>query len=153
ACHPGRPRRAPRQGRPATCRNFARRIVRAAANGLNETESSANLYQGRPMQHDSLVQTLFTEIGKIPLIDPHTHINPHRAAARSLDDILGYHYYTELAHSVGMDKAPLAGDVAPRERVRQILTWMDRFDNTAQYSWFVEIARTFLGFQGDRVTA
>jgi glucuronate isomerase len=30
---------------------------------------------------------------------------------------------------------------------------MDRFDNTAQYGWFLEIARTFLGFEGDRVTA
>jgi glucuronate isomerase len=30
---------------------------------------------------------------------------------------------------------------------------MDRFDNTAQYSWFLEIARTFLGFEGDRLTA
>ena len=41
----------------------------------------------------------------------------------------------------------------PRERVRAILGYMDRFDNTAQYGWFLEIARTFLGFQGDRVTA
>jgi glucuronate isomerase len=30
---------------------------------------------------------------------------------------------------------------------------MDRFDNTAQYGWFVGIARTFLGFTGSKVTA
>jgi len=30
---------------------------------------------------------------------------------------------------------------------------MDRYDNTTQYRWFVEIARAFLGFQGDRVSA
>ena len=30
---------------------------------------------------------------------------------------------------------------------------MDRFDNTVQYGWFLEIARDFLGFQGDRVAA
>ena len=30
---------------------------------------------------------------------------------------------------------------------------MDRYDNTAQYSWFLDIARTFLGFTGDRITA
>ncbi len=100
-----------------------------------------------------LEDSLFREICRIPLIDPHSHINPHRAASRSLDDILGYHYYTELAHSVGMDKKPLGPEVDPRERVRAILSYMDRFDNTAQYSWFVEIARTFLGFEGDRVTA
>jgi glucuronate isomerase len=105
------------------------------------------------MQTDSLVRELFTEICRIPLIDPHSHINPHRPASRTLDDILGYHYYTELAHSAGMDQKPLAADFAPRERVRAILAHMDRFDNTAQYVWFVEIAQTFLGFEGERVTA
>jgi len=65
------------------------------------------------MPMDSLVRELFTEIGRIPLIDPHSHINPHRPAARTLDDILGYHYYTELAHSAGMDQKPLAADFDP----------------------------------------
>jgi glucuronate isomerase len=36
--------------------------------------------------------------------------------------------------------------------VREIVRHMERFDNTAQYGWFVDIARTFLGFAGDRVT-
>src|SRR5262245_44103734 len=100
------------------------------------------------MLHDSLARRLFDAICRIPLIDPHSHIDPHRPAARGLDDILGYHYYTELAHSAGMDKAPLDPKVPPRERVRAIVAHMDRYDNTAQYAWFLEIARTFLGFQG-----
>jgi glucuronate isomerase len=102
---------------------------------------------------DQLVFDLFSEIVKIPIIDPHSHIDPLRPASRSLDDVLGYHYYTELAHSAGMDKGPLSDAMPPRERVRAILGRMDHFDNTAQYSWFLEIGRTFLGFQGDRVTA
>ena len=102
---------------------------------------------------ESVIRELFTEICRIPLIDPHSHINPHCPASRTLDDILGYHYYTELAHSAGMDQKPLASDVEPRERVRAILAHMDRFDNTVQYAWFLEIARAFLDFQGDRVTA
>jgi glucuronate isomerase len=105
------------------------------------------------MQTDTLVRELFTEICRIPLIDPHSHINPHRPASRTLDDILGYHYYTELAHSAGMDQKPLAADFEPRQRVRAILAYMDRFDNTAQYAWFLEIAQMFLGFEGERVTA
>src|SRR5712671_5999495 len=105
------------------------------------------------MPADSLTRDLFGEICKIPIIDPHSHIDAHRPASRNLDDILGYHYYTELAHSAGMDQAPLDAGTPPRERVRAILTHMDRFDNTVQYSWFLEIARTFLGFQGDRITA
>src|SRR5688572_29941523 len=100
------------------------------------------------MFSDQLAKDLYTEICKIPLIDPHSHINPHAPTAKSLDDILGYHYYTELAHSAGMDKAPLRPEVDPRERVRAILSHLDRIDNTVQYSWFLEIARTFLGFEG-----
>src|SRR5437588_3122281 len=105
------------------------------------------------MLHDPHAQALYDEICHIPLIDPHSHIDPHRPTARTLDDILGYHYYTELAHSAGMDRAPLDPAVDPRERVRHLLAHMDRFDNTAQYAWFLEIARTFFGFQGERLTA
>jgi glucuronate isomerase len=103
------------------------------------------------MAADHLVDDLYAEIVGIPLIDPHTHIDPHRPAARGLDDILGYHYFTELAHSAGMDKGPLDAAVPARERVRAVVAHMGRYDNTAQYAWFVEIARTFLGFQGDRI--
>jgi glucuronate isomerase len=101
----------------------------------------------------NLTNDLYAALCAVPLIDPHSHIDPLHAVARSLDDILGYHYYTELAHSAGMSQAPLGKDVPPRQRVRAILQHMDRFDNTTQYSWFVEIARAFLNFQGDRVTA
>jgi glucuronate isomerase len=103
------------------------------------------------MIHDQLARDLYTEICRIPLIDPHTHIDPRRPTARNLDDILGYHYYTELAHSAGMDKALLAAS-DPRERVRAIMYHMAQFDNTAQYEWFMEIVRAFLGFEGERVT-
>ena len=47
-----------------------------------------------------------------------------------------------------MSQALLAKDVPPRERVRAIVKFMDRYDNTAQYGWFLDIARTFLGFTG-----
>ena len=104
------------------------------------------------MLHDSLAQDLYTEICRIPLIDPHTHIDPRRPTARSLEEILGYHYYTELAHSAGMDRALLAPGTDPRERVRSILYHLTRFDNTAPYTWFLEIVRAFLGFEGERIT-
>ena len=105
------------------------------------------------MGEDQLSRDLETALQAIPIMDPHSHIDPRRPTARNLDGILGYHYYTELAHSAGMDKGPLSPEVAPRERVRAILSYLERIDNTVQYSWFLEIARTFLGFQGDRITA
>jgi glucuronate isomerase len=104
------------------------------------------------MLYDPLAQELYTEICHVPLIDPHSHIDPHHPTARNLDDILGYHYYTELAHSAGMGPEPLAPDIDPRERVRAILYHMAHFDNTIQYQWFLEIARAFLNYQGQRLS-
>jgi glucuronate isomerase len=128
-------------------------LLPPATRGLQKLLGAAYRREKNVMPYDPLESTLFQEICAIPLIDPHSHINPHRAASHSLDNILGYHYYTELAHSAGMGQGPLAAGTEPRERVRAILGHMDRLDNTAQYSWFVEIARTFFGFQGDRVQA
>lgn len=105
------------------------------------------------MAADSLSRDLESALAAIPLIDPHSHIDPISPVSRSLDDILGYHYYTELAHSAGMPRSKIGPEVSPRERVRTILEFSERYDNTAQFAWFNEIARTFLGFTGDRVTA
>ncbi|MFO0798073.1 MAG: amidohydrolase [Gemmataceae bacterium] len=105
------------------------------------------------MPADQLVADLTTALDAIPLIDPHSHIDPLAPVSKSLDDILGYHYYTELAHSAGMSQEPLGKDVSPRDRVRAIVGHMDRYDNTAQYQWFLHIARTFLGFDGTKITA
>jgi len=104
------------------------------------------------MPADNLVHDLTSALEAIPLIDPHSHIDPHSPVSKSLDDILGYHYYTELAHSAGMPKTALGSDIPARERVREILKFFSRYDNTAQAAWFVEIARSFLGFGGDRIS-
>lgn len=92
-------------------------------------------------------------IAAIPVIDPHSHVNPLAPTARSLDDLLGYHYYTELAHSAGLPRDALGPEVPPREVVRSVLTLMQRFDNTVQYAWFLHLAREFLGFAKGRITA
>ncbi len=94
---------------------------------------------------------LLEEIRRWPIFDPHSHIDPHRPAARDLDEILGYHYYTELAHSAGMPAADVAPELPPRARVENLARRLATLDNTVQYSWLVEIARTFHGFEGDRI--
>ncbi|MFO0953643.1 MAG: glucuronate isomerase [Isosphaeraceae bacterium] len=102
--------------------------------------------------HDPTARELFDEIRRWPIYDPHSHIDPHRPAARNLDEVLGYHYYTELAHSAGMPAADVAPELEPAQRVKNLAAWLDRIDNTVQYSWLVEIARTFHGFAHDRIT-
>jgi glucuronate isomerase len=96
---------------------------------------------------------LFGELESIVLIDPHTHINPHAAASKTLADILGYHYYTELAHSAGLPRARIEEpELAPKEKVRRLVEWLPLLENTIQYSWLLEMCREFFDFADDRVT-
>jgi glucuronate isomerase len=101
---------------------------------------------------NSAARELFDEMSRWPIYDPHTHIDPHRPAARQFDEILGYHYYTELAHSTGMPAQQVAADLDPSVRVHNLAAYLDRIDSTVQYSWLLEIARTLYRFPYDRIT-
>ncbi len=95
---------------------------------------------------------LYAELSELTLIDPHTHINPHQPASQNLADLLGYHYYTELAHSAGMPREEIESEgLEPREKVRRLMHNLGPLDNTIQYSWLVEMAHEFFGFAGDRI--
>ncbi|MCA9269138.1 MAG: glucuronate isomerase [Planctomycetales bacterium] len=97
---------------------------------------------------------LFNELQSIVLIDPHTHINALNPASETLADLLGYHYYTELAHSAGMPKAQIEEPgIDPKEKVARLMANLGPLDNTIQYSWLVEMAREFFDFDGDRIDA
>ena len=101
---------------------------------------------------EQLERRLFDELEQIPLIDPHTHINPHAAASETLADILGYHYYTELAHSAGLARERIEEPgLEPRELVARLAPFLDQLDNTVQVSWLVEMCREFFGFEGERI--
>ena len=102
--------------------------------------------------HDPIARALFTEIARWPIYDPHSHIDAHRPAARNFDEILGYHYYTELAHSAGMPADQAAPELDPKTRGYNLAEHLHTIDNTIQYSWLLEIARTFHGFAHDRIT-
>lgn len=103
------------------------------------------------MNHE-LRTRIFEELDALVLIDPHTHIDALSPASRTLADILGYHYYTELAHSAGMPKEQIEEpDLAPKEKCRRLFENLGPIDNTIQYSWFIEMAQKFFGFDGDRV--
>jgi glucuronate isomerase len=101
----------------------------------------------------ALRQRLFDQLDALVIVDPHTHINPHAPASSTLADILGYHYYTELAHSAGMPKDQIEQPgLDPKEKVRRLVGRLGPLENTIQYSWLVEMAQKFFGFQDDRVT-
>jgi glucuronate isomerase len=93
---------------------------------------------------------LFAELDSIRLIDPHSHIEPKSAASKTLADILGYHYYTELAHSAGMPREQIEElGLDPKEKVRRLVARMEPLRNTIQYSWFLELSRAFFDLPPD----
>ena len=96
---------------------------------------------------------LFTELNSLVLVDPHSHIQPLAPASTTLADLLGYHYYTELAHSAGMPQELLRVPGAdPRETVRRLVAHLEPLRNTIQYSWLIEMAQTFFGFRDEHLT-
>jgi glucuronate isomerase len=102
---------------------------------------------------DSLVARLAAEIARASHIDPHSHIEPQAAAATCLADILGYHYFTELAHSAGIPRDRIEGPEGPPEaRLDAVVAALPRFSNTVQHAWLIEIARDLFGFRSDALT-
>src|SRR5580704_6732785 len=92
----------------------------------------------------TLTERLLSELNQIRLIDPHSHINPHAAASKTLADILGYHYYTELAHSAGL----------AREQIEEpgLVPRLRDIENTVQYSWLIGLCRAFFHFDAETIT-
>lgn len=100
-----------------------------------------------------LRKRILDELEQLVLIDPHTHINPHAPASTTLADIMGYHYYTELAHSAGLPREQIEEPgLAPKEKVGRLVEKLADLDNTAQVSWLVEMCQVFFGFSDDRIT-
>ncbi len=101
---------------------------------------------------ESLKKTIFDELDALVLIDPHTHINPHAAASKNLADILGYHYYTELAHAAGMPREAIEDPkLSPKEKVGRLAEGLGQIDNTVQLSWLLEAAEELFGVQLERL--
>ncbi len=101
----------------------------------------------------SLVGEILEPLQSMRLIDPHTHINPLQAASSTLADILGYHYYTELTHSAGLERARIEEPgISPKEKVGRLVPWLAAIENTAQYSWLLEMCQVFFDFKDDRIT-
>ncbi|MFG0239855.1 MAG: amidohydrolase, partial [Gimesia chilikensis] len=102
---------------------------------------------------DQLSKRIFAELESLVLIDPHTHINPHAAASTTLADIMGYHYYTELAHSAGLPKEQIEEPgLDPKEKVGRLVKQLGDLDNTIQLSWLMDICSEFFGFEEEAIT-
>ncbi len=100
----------------------------------------------------ALAARIDAELARATFVDPHSHIEPLAPSARSLADILGYHYYTELVHSAGVPREQIEGATLDEEtRVERIVAGLGRLTNTIQHAWLMEIARGLYGFEADAI--
>jgi glucuronate isomerase len=95
---------------------------------------------------------LLEEIMAMRAIDVHSHVPAGAPFATGLRDILGYHYYTELAHSAGMPRDVVAPGSPDERMIPGLLEAMARIDNTVQYSWLIELCRELFGLDAPRLT-
>lgn len=97
---------------------------------------------------------LLEELDSLVLIDPHTHIEATNPASQTLADILGYHYYTELAHSAGLSRDRIEDPMlSAKEKVQLLIENLGPIENTIQWSWFIELSQKLFGHQADYVDA
>jgi glucuronate isomerase len=102
----------------------------------------------------TLVARIDRELAAATFVDPHSHIDPLAPSARSLADILGYHYYTELVHSAGVPRERIEGvGLDADARVGAIVAGLKPLDNTIQHAWLMAIARDLFGFDADVIDA
>jgi len=102
---------------------------------------------------EALRQRIFDELDSLVLIDPHTHINALQPASQTLADVLGYHYYTELAHSAGMPRLWIEeSGLSPKDKVGRLVEGLGPIENTIQYSWLIEMLKEFFGFDDECLT-
>ncbi len=99
-----------------------------------------------------LERRLLDEIMQVEAIDVHSHVPAGEPFARSLRDILGYHYYTELAHSAGMSRDAIDPHLRDEQMIPRLLEGMAAISNTVQYGWLIELARELFGFEESRLT-
>ncbi len=95
---------------------------------------------------------LLDEILAIRAIDCHSHVPAESPHARTLADLLGYHYYTELAHSAGMPANAVHPHISDADLITEMVSRAGTFDNTVQYGWLMEAARDLFAFRAERLT-
>jgi len=103
-------------------------------------------------ESEQLERRLLDEIMTIAVIDVHSHVPHDNAYAKSLRDLLGYHYFTELAHSAGMSREVIAEENPDEAMLPALVEAMAALDNTVQYGWMIELARELFGFEHRRLT-
>ena len=98
-----------------------------------------------------LSKRLEAEISKMPVIDPHTHLEHRTPSAEFIGNIFGYHYIKMELSTVGMDVEKLMDDSLPPDAfLKNALPFIPRIRNTTTWWGFMTICRA-LGFEDSTI--
>lgn len=93
------------------------------------------------------------EISKMPIIDPHTHLQHRTPSAGLIGNIFNYHYIKMELSTVGMNVAELMSDsLHPDLRMKNALEYIPKITNTTTWWGFMTICKA-LGFDEDVINS
>lgn len=94
-----------------------------------------------------LSRRLGAEVSKMPVIDPHTHLQHKSPSAQFIGNIFGYHYIKMELSTAGMDVERLMDDSLPPDTfLKNALPFIPRIRNTTTWWGFMTICNA-LGFE------
>jgi len=81
---------------------------------------------------------IYRQIKELPIFDVHTHLRYKKPCMSNAWDLLSYHYFTEMAHSMGFS---LGGVRDGEDGVKKIFEYLPAMRTTAPYFWLEQIAK------------
>ncbi len=100
---------------------------------------------------NELSRRLEAEISKMPIIDPHTHLQHQTPSAGLIGNIFGYHYIKMELSTAGMDVEKSMDDsLPPDDFLKDAVPFIPRIRNTTTWWGFMTICKA-LGFEDDTI--
>jgi glucuronate isomerase len=90
-------------------------------------------------------------VDTVPMVDIHSHINGSHPHARTLRDILFYHYIVTELRSAGMPLELVSRDLPVEDAVRNTLPFLLLIRNTSTYWYFTRMLKEMYGFGYDEI--
>ncbi len=85
------------------------------------------------MNEERALTLLRSALAEIPAIDVHSHLNPRALAARSLGDLLFYHFVTTELLAAGAPPESLSRELPAEERLERCLPYFPFIANTSTW--------------------
>jgi len=95
----------------------------------------------------SIAKEIYKEISKVPIVDIHTHVDFRNPFAKNAWQILSYHYFTEMAHSMGMTSGIVASSrYTAQQKIQELCKYLPAMETTEPYGWLMYLSKKLFNF-------